>query len=249
MGTKGRKNVKTTSYSSWAENFPRLYELYRNSDQENEANYFASFDEVLKNPLAQSHYERLEEELTQLSDVAWQEFKQKVLRYVTIRDSLRGYNQLFECFNEVKGYLYLKSEGYKEIHFIPKEDSKTPDLRACCGSSIVLLEVKTINTSADEIKWIRENSEIGADGVRHMEAREVRQGLNQGLNDKITKAVEEAREQLLSHACEGVEHRIVYLVIHLDRLLALDSSNLIKLAAYIGKQGDEQIEVKHCCDW
>ena len=73
---------------TWAKVFPKLYELYCESDQADEANYFTAFDNVLKMPLARFRYEQLEEELGQLDDVAWQEFKQRVLTYVTIKTAV-----------------------------------------------------------------------------------------------------------------------------------------------------------------
>jgi len=227
---------------TWAEDFPRLYELYHESDQHDEANYFARLPEELKNPYARPSYERLEEELEQLDDGAWQEFKEKVLSYITIMDSRRGYEQLFDLFMEVKGYLYLKSEGCEKIHFIPEGDTKTPDLCARCGSSTVLLEAKTINKSDEEIDWIRANSER-PDG--RMQAKEVRLGLGDSLKRKIADKINKAKEQLMSYACEGVQRRIVYLIIHLDILRALDPRNLGELVAYIDEQSDEQIEVMH----
>ena len=230
---------------AWAEDFPRLYELYCESDQANEANYFTAFGDVLRMPLARSRYEQLEEELKQLDNIAWKEFKERVLRYVTTRDSRREYNQLFECFNEVKGYLYLKSEGCKEIHFIPEEKNiATPDIRAHRGSSVVLLEVKTINKSEAEIDWLIANSEL-RDG--RMQAKQVLQGLGDPLKHKIAEKISDAKRQLLDYPCKGVKRRIVYLVINLDIPHALDPRNFNELAAYIQLQGDKQIEVMYSC--
>jgi len=141
--------------SAWAKDFPRLYELYRESEQDNEANYFKNFSP------ARSSYERLEKELEELDKAAWQEFKQKVRKYksyIAKKHELRGYQQLFDLLNEVNGYLYLKSNGCEEIQFISEKNVKTPDLIACCGGFVVLLEVKTVNESKDELNWISQNS-------------------------------------------------------------------------------------------
>lgn len=231
----------------WAEDLPRFYDIFSQSDRSNEANYFSGFDDVWRdNPLARKRYKQLENKLRQLDNIARQEFKQKILRYITIKDNRRGYNQLFECLNELNGYLYLKSMGCKEIHFIPeKRNSQTPDLSASFGISKVLLEVKTINKSDLNIKWVRKNSEIGANGVRHMKAKEVRRGLDDSLKHKIKCTISKARSQLLKYSCTGVKRRIVYLVLDLDIRLALDPRNHDELAAYMRQQGDEQIEVVH----
>ena len=222
---------------TWAGDFPKLYELYRESDQADEANYFTAFDNILRMPLARFHYEQLEEELRQLDNVAWQEFKQKALAYVTTKDSRRGYNQLFECFNEVKGFFYLKTEGCQKIHFIPEANITSPDLRACYRSSTVLLEVKTINKSEVEIDWF----------IAAPQAKEAIQGLGDPLKRKIVDKISEAKRQLLDYVSEGVKRRIVYLVINLDIPHALDRRNFDDLAVYMQTQGDTQIEVQYSC--
>lgn len=186
---------------------------------------------VLKNSEkanARLDYEQLEKELDQVDKGAWQEFKQKVRPYITTKDSQRGHNQLFECFNEVKGYLYLETEGCGNIHFIRESNITHPDLRACYGSSIVLLEVKTCNKSDAENEWIKANSQFGS-----MQVKNAIQGLGDPLKQKIAEKISEAKRQLLNYASDGVKRRIVYLVISLDVLLALDPRNLNDLAAYI----------------
>ncbi len=235
---------------TWAEGFPRLYELYLESDKACEANYFAKLDEALEMPGRRPHYEQLEKGLQQVEDTAWQEFRLKVRKYITIKDDRRGYSQLFDCFNEVKGYLYLKSEGCDEIHFVPEKEKKgikSPDLCAHSKDTMVLLEVKTINRSDDEINWICRNSKIGANGVRRMEAKEARQGLTDPLKVKIAEKINLAEDQLVTYACEGVKRRIAYLVINLDILDELDQRNRSELEKYIQLQGDnhKQIEVTY----
>ena len=178
--------------AKWAEGFPRLYELFSESCQYNEANYFRAFDKTLKMPLARPHYERLEGDISQLDNVAWQEFKLKFLNYIATKPSRRGYNQLFECFNEIKGYLYLKTERCQNIHFIPEDSVTSPDLKACFGDSKVLLEVKTINKSNAEIEWILANSQLGGD----RKAMEAIQGLSDSLKNKITGKINQAKRRL-----------------------------------------------------
>jgi hypothetical protein len=227
----------------WSEVFPRLYELFSESCQSNEANYFKAFDKTLKMPLAQSDYKLLEGEISQLDNVAWQEFKLKALNYITTRPSSRGYNQLFECFNEIKGYLYLKAERCRNIHFIPEDSVTSPDLKACFGDSMVLLEVKTINKSSAEIEWILANSQIGG----NRKAMESIQGLSNSLKNKITYKINQAKLQLLDYPSVGVKRRIVFLVINLDRLYALVPRNYDDLAVYIQTQSNTQIEVQYSC--
>jgi len=230
--------------ATWSKDFPRLYDLYCESDQQDEANYFATFYEVLENPYVRPYYERLEEELGQLDDVAWQGLKRKVFRYVGIRNSQRGYSQLFDLLNEAKGYLYLKSQGCEEIRFIPEDSDGAPDLITHCGGSVFLLEVKTINKSKEENDIIKANSERPV--VVRMQVIEGRLGLDDSLKRKITGKINKAKRQLMSYACDGIQRRIAYLIIHLDIALASDSRNIDELAVFIEEQGNNQVEIKHC---
>ncbi len=233
--------------ATWSKDFPRLYDLYCESDQHDKANYFATFYEVLENSYARPYYERLEEELGQLDDEAWQELKQEASKWVTVRGNLRGYQQLFNILSEVKGYLYLKSEGY-EVRFIPREKGQTPDLYGYgrSGSSGVLMEIKTVNISDDELRWVEANSEIGADGIRHPTVGEVRTGLGDSLTSKILDTINTARDQLTSYPCTCAQRKIVYLIINPDLLLALDSRNIDELRAFLEEQGNNQVEIKYC---
>ena len=181
--------------------------------------------------------------MQQLDDNAWRGLKQKAVKYVTIRDKRRGYEQLFNTLSEVKGYLYLKSEGHTEVHFIPEENTPTPDLYGRCGSSGILMEVKTLNKSDDELDWIQANSEL-RNG--HMTARGVRTGLGDSLKNKIIDTIDTAKEQLLSYSRNGIQRKIVYLIINPDLQLALDSRNIHELLAFIEEQDNNQVEVKHC---
>jgi hypothetical protein len=236
--------------SVWARDFPRLYELYCDSDTANKANCFVYFEENLGNPLAVASYEQLEQDLQQLDANAWQELKCRAIKYVGIRDEHRGYEQLFNTLSESKGYSYLKSEGCTEVRFIPEENTPTPDLYGCCGSSGILMEVKSINKSDDDLDWtegnLKEYLNWKEGNPQRLRVREYRKGLGDSLKGKIMGKINEAKVQLVSYACNGVQRKIVYLVIDLDILVARNSRNFDELAAYIDEQSDEQSEVKHC---
>ncbi|MBA7629363.1 hypothetical protein ES703_36862 [subsurface metagenome] len=127
--------------------------------------------------------------------------------------------------------------------FIPearkKQNVETPDLCGRCGGSIVLLEVKTINRSKEEIDVINVNSRRSA---VCMQVIQVQLGVSDSLKRKITDKINKAREQLTNYAYDGVQRRIVFLKIHLD-ISARDSRNIAALRAYVDKQSDKQVEV------
>ena len=243
------------SKPTWSVDFPRLYELYSESDTISKVNYFAlpKFQNAVNITDTRTQYEdeliqykRLEKDLQQLDGNAWRKLKQKAVKYVAIINKHREHEQLFNTLSEVKGYLYLKSEGCTEVRFISEENTQTPDLYGRHGNSRILMEVKTINRSDDERDWIRANSEINVDGIRHMTARGVRTGLSDVFKDKIRGTIDTAKRQLMSYRCNGVQRKIVYLVISPDLSVALDSRSIEELEAFIGEQGNSNVEVEHC---
>lgn len=240
----------------WAEEFPRLYEVYCESEQANAANYFEDFGRVLGSPLAQSAYKKLEVELEQLEDIAWQELKQKAINYVVAKDERRAWSQLFDILNEAKGYLYLKSEGCKKIHFIPEcKGSKTPDIRAQCGCSIALLDVKTINVSDEEINYLRYNTEhrdnprlrvFGPESISIPMQR-----IRRRIKRRIKDAVEQGRKQLFEYAkrwcpADSPKRMTIYLIIHPDAKHIWTQQDIDNLSTYVSElQVREQIEIRY----
>jgi hypothetical protein len=237
-----------------ARDFPRLYELYCDSNTAINTNFLANFEDVVNYANRQRYFKELEKDLQQLDDKAWQELKRKALKYVIKKDKLRGWEQLFNTLSEVKGYLYLKAVGCTEVYFIPERNTSTPDLYGRCGSDGILMEVKTINRSDEELKWIEGNLKEYLNWKKgkpqRLRTREYRTGLDNHLECKIIDTINTAKNQLLSYDCNRVRRKIVYLVVDLDILFTHNSRNLDEFAAYIDEQSEEQIEVKYCfSDW
>src|SRR3990167_1342237 len=91
--------------------------------------------------------EQIEGQLCNLDEKAWQTFKSKVKSYSTRYDPLRGYSQVVDLLNEVRGYIFLKDQGYENVEFIEEGDGKNPDLHATGKSGEALMEVKTLHWS------------------------------------------------------------------------------------------------------
>ncbi len=220
--------------AGWATAFPRLFDLYRASDRTDPQNYFLQWGVmnalVTQRQTAVAH----ETELQQVHDAAWEEFKRKAQRYTAVRHKQRDYAQLFDCFNEIKGYLYLRSEGYDEIHFMEEVDTRTPDLRATRGTSVALLEVKTIHESDDECAYF-------AADPKTRDAKKVEHALPDMLKSKLRKTIPHARRQLLEYQDSAAERRIIYLVIRIDFHYRIED----ELASFINQQADSQAEVVH----
>ena len=224
--------------TNWEAHFPRLSDLYRNSDVDNSSNHFLRENVVSALSEPSQAAVKLEKELQQLSATAWKEFKPKAVKKVCIRDPRRGYNALFECFHEVKGYLYLKLRlRYDEIHFIPEGTSPTPDLYAISKTSSALMEVKTINESDKELDY----SDIPLEG---RDALRAEHAVSDSLREKVSSAIREAEKQLLGYTAYTVNERIIYLVIRLDFQCAT-SATAHDLDSFLREQSRNGIKIKH----
>ncbi len=149
------------------QNFPRLYEIYTLSDQQNSNNCLYGFSDLRPESNDNQLYEYYENLFQQIDQDNWEVFKEKLSEKVlgthsVAKISITGKSdpqkhsplypkyQGFDYFNEVHGYLYLKDRMCCEkVAFLQETQNKTPDLKGVKGSSAFVLEVKTINTSDD----------------------------------------------------------------------------------------------------
>ncbi len=185
--------------------FERLYELKKigNECYHSNDSYFKDLDDLLAN--SKELYTSLAEELNRLDQASWEYFKEDCHHYLCKKDSQRGWSQLFDKFNEVKGYCYLLDNGCHTIKFIPRSKTngmKTPDLLGKNQEFTFLCEVKTINLSEKEIK--RRNNRT---------CKEVAYKLNEGLQAQIKNAINEAKEQLNNYFADNVKSRIIYILV------------------------------------
>ena len=128
---------------SWPEDYPKLFELYKVAKQRSLNNFFQELADKIQNTPDFDVFRKLEEGLSVLDSNSWNDFKPTVLQCSMKKNEFRGYSQLVDCLNEVKGYLYLKEQGYSNIEFIPELSTETPDMQAVFeGQIIALLEVQ-----------------------------------------------------------------------------------------------------------
>jgi len=215
-----------SSAPPWAIAFPRLFEIYAASDQNSLDNWF-QIPNVWSGLLTKSSaLQRIEAELQEIDAVSWAVFKAKAAGRVHLLDEWGYSRALFDCIYEVKGYRYLLGQGYEEVRFLAEEQkAKTPDLRARAGSSIVLMEVKTVNESDRQKNYFEIPGEerIALDHETH---------LSQAFKDKLVSTIETARTQLLTMQDPSVIQRIIYLVIRQDFHVEADE----ELAAFLQGQ-------------
>lgn len=198
--------------ADWRPNFPRLAELYDASDKSAEDNYFQHPNVVRALGERHSMLRSLEDDLSQMDQAAWAEFKTGCARYVSKHDRWQFSTQLFECFNEAEAYAALRREGYQNISFVPRRsNSATPDLIGWKRDEAVLVEVKTINDSDWQKTYLVDvpnDQKIAVDSVEK---------LTPALEEKIRRTVAKGLEQLLRFIVEAPRvRRVLYLVIRFD---------------------------------
>jgi len=190
--------------------FRRIYELRRLGDaKDSMMAYFSNLDDTLKeNRIARKAFRDIEVQLRGLDSTAWRFLKQEATPYLTIRDPMRGWAQLFNLLNQANAYNYLVRIGCKDVTFIPRSPRRrTPDLMARLESGKILCEVKTINISEDE-----------ANARASYSARTIALNLDDKFFNKLRADCEQASQQMSAYCTDDDVKRIVYFVINFDDL-------------------------------
>lgn len=199
--------------------FPCLYDLFLRSQQTNPSNWFChptTKRNIEDTPPDQSVID-LERNFQELDEAAWKAFVARTAPCVCIKDQWGHWTRLYECFNELHGYLYLKSEGYTNIRFIKERAQiKTPDLYGQRDGKWALLEVKTLHERHDTTAWLMRRGKYEG---KEKNARKVGHQLPSIMKKRLTDTIESARKQL-KHNHKSLPHpitrKIVYLAVWFD---------------------------------
>lgn len=189
---------------------PRISEIRDCVQQRGGAgHYFENFDSSLvENPVKRKHFLHLEAELAELDDPAWSQFKGQVVPLFEKKDTVRGWQAVFDKLNETKAYKYLAKIGCVELSFIPESSvpgQKTPDLKGRLGGASMLCEVKTINPSDDEAK---------ARG--QMIARSIQGDLLEAFFAKLSSTLKKADTQMDAYCRDGASQKFAYVILNFD---------------------------------
>lgn len=230
----------------FSQSFPRLYDVYVNSDRGRSDNYFEHPNCKLAVMRREEKLLEIESRLQSIDSMDWHAFKTRAARLTTVQDEWRWNTQLFDCFNEAQGYCFLKEQGCSDVHFIGKQGSRTPDLIAKCPGGTVLAEVKTIHESDEEndhlTRRIRINNGDETDEEQTM-ASEAQAVINDKLRDKLQRTIDSAGKQL-RYPAEDVQRRFILLYIHLD--LPYSTNRAIKdLDGFVAGLQPSGIEIRH----
>lgn len=208
----GASELPLIHSSSFAETFPRLYQLKAAvPDPTHPDAYFQHFEERLaQSEHIRNQFLRVERSLEALDEGAWRDMLQRAAPQTMSRHPTRGWESLFNTLNESKAFAYLRTLGCSEIAFIGVGKTKTPDLRAVLDGRVVLCEAKTINVSRDEAERrdrIHRGEIIGTS---------VPTSVTSQMLDKVTDTVTRAIEQLDHEDPQRTARRIVFTVLHFD---------------------------------
>ncbi|MGB7767526.1 MAG: hypothetical protein WBN22_01565 [Verrucomicrobiia bacterium] len=230
--------IQEKEAEEWLSNFPRLFDLYQQSNKADPKNYF-NFKELF--PWASAAFSDIEKKLAELDTESWKKLLEKALPYVVVDDPLRGYQQLFSALDEARGYIFLVGQGYERIEFIKPNSVKqgigqSPDLLATKVGSTAILEVKTINES---------DANLAPNASWRNEAVMVRPNLSEEFKRKVVSTIEQARKQLNSYPPPS-ERKIVFLVVRFDFGLKTGGHLYVELENFIASQPlIDGIEVYH----
>lgn len=193
--------------------FPRIGELISLSNEaDGESYYFSNFIDSIKEwqPKKQ-HMKKYEGYLNVLDNASWNTIKYGLVELSKKKHESYGWRYLFDKWNEVIAFAYLRSIGCSNIEFVPtscKSGEKTPDLRAVLEGDELLCEVKTIGIS--DVEALRRK--VG--GVSSKE-RMINEGFIKKLLDDVGKAI----KQIDKFASGRRAKRIVFVYINFDDIL------------------------------
>lgn len=213
----------------WKAEYPKLYMLFEDSDRLHPDNYFSLMENLRTRRHGKETYDKWEKILSELDKDSLKKIIKKASKYVSIRDSNRGWGQLFNSLNETHGYIYLKDEGYSNIAFIDEGDNSKPDLFGKSEGKTALLEVKTIQKSDIDIK--RDQVWKGTTIIP------------EGLQKKLKCVIEKATTQLNTDMY-SVDSKYIYMIISLDLALDLIKENRAFLERYVNSLIDDDILIE-----
>jgi hypothetical protein len=217
------------------ERFPRLGALYQRSNVSMEENYFAIYDTAILAESTEKQFVIWEALLQTLDAVSFETFLRKTAGRVAARLKTpdRGWSQLVEAFNEIRGYQHAINLGYSIARLLDEQSAPLPDVEAVAPTDAkCLLEVKTIQESDEELE-------------KRGQIQSAELGLPQRLKRAIRKKYSHAINQIAGHPWAGEARKICYLIINLDLSTVLAEENKDCLKTFIDGLQQNNVEI-HC---
>ena len=206
--------------------------LFQRSNTTAGNNYFGIYDSPELHQGTETQFATWENLLQTLDPVSFETFLRKAAGRVSARPNLdRGWGQLVDAVNEVRGYRYAQSLGYTTCRLLDEQAHPLPDVEACGADGKCLIEVKTIQESDEELTL-----------RGHVQRAEP--GLPQRLKRVLRKRYAHAVEQIAGHPCANEARRICYMIINVDLRTALAEENRDLLRAFLDEL-QRDVEIHH----
>ena len=201
------------------ERFPRLGRLWDRSKTAAVDNYFGIYDSPRLFQGTEKQFIAWEGLLQTLDPESLKIFLRKAAgRVAACSNPERGWSQLVECMNEVRGYQYAQSLGYTTVRLLDEQAHLLPDIEASKADGKCLIEVKTIQESDKELQM-------------RGQVQRAETGLPQSLKRRLRKHYSHATKQIAGHPRAENARKICYMVINLDlrTLLADENKEILRL--------------------
>jgi len=215
--------------------FPRLGALYQRSKTTGPDNYFAIYDKPTLLESTEKQFIAWEALLQALDTDSFETFLRKASGRVAARSKSpdRGWSQLVECFNEVRGYQYIIKLGYPNAKLLDEESLPLPDIEASASSNgKCIMEVKTIQESDEELQM-------------RGQIQSAESGLPQRLKRAIRRKYSQAMDQIAGHPWARNARKICYLIITLDLATVLAEENKDFLETFIKELQRDDVEIHY----
>lgn len=198
--------------------------------------------------LANDVYMRLETDLAELDERNWDSFQTKLFSKHSDEapHPIRGYSSLFSTLNEAKAYRVLKEHAFGAIELIDEGQTRSPDWRANDDNgNVVLLEVKTVLQSDDEVNFVHRNTEALEQGHPPRIGR-LSPEMTDGFKNKIRADIASADQQMETYAqTQNLKdyHKMVLVVAELDFDLSSESRSFRQAREFIQSIGSDTLQV------
>lgn len=214
------------------ERFPKLGMLWGRSDASTPDNYFSIYTSPTLSAGTEKQFLTWEALLQSLDPQSLEIFLRKAAGRVSACSiPERGWSQLVDSMNEIRGYQYAQALGYKTARFLDEQANPLPDIVASSLSEQCLVEVKTIQESDDEL-------------ALRGQVQSAESGLPIRLERVIRKRYSHATTQIAGHPWAPTARKICYMVINLDLRTLLTEKNNRLLQTFI-KDLETDVEI-HC---
>ena len=218
-------------HPSLIKRFSRLGLLYERSKTLSADNYFGIYDTPELFESTERQFTEWEDLLQKLDPISFDVFLRKTSGRVAAHNPDRGWTQLVESMNEVRGYQHARAIGYEKCRLLDEQSHPFPDVEASnAANKWCLLEVKTIQESAGELR-LRGKVQVAV------------AGLPVRLTRVLRRRYRHACQQIAGHPRALEAERICFMIINLDLRTVLAQENKRLLEDFLRTlEGDVKIQ-------